>query len=542
METTVAENDEWTEEIFKAEASKLANAEGASYPDKEKEVFASCAGGEAAGPEDEKVKFSSEFILKCLSENEVGDAALFTELQKGKLIYDHSAGVWLRWTGHYWGEDRIESQISAVPKELCAVYELELQRISWRANSALARGEPPDKKAEAIEKLLRGRLAVLRCKTRIMNVLALARAGPDGLSTDGEHWDRKQLLVAFLNGVLNLETGHFGQGKPEQMILAHCEAKWKGEDEPCPNFERFILEIQNGDSQVVGFLQRLLGYCLTGLSVERILIILYGSRGQNGKGTLLELMKKIMGMLAAEIPSETLLSTGKETSGAAPRPDIMLLKGKRLVWCSETNKGRPLDVAKCKWISGGDTMVARNLHANFITFEQTAKIFLMTNNRPKADGQDDALWQRLLLVPFVLSFVADPRQEHERKRDEFIQDKLLKESSGIMAWLYKGYLEWRMHGLRPPEQVLMATQNFREENDTISQFIADCCIVAPGIRVNPTELYNAFAKFCSDEGIEPEKQSSFFSYIKTRFNKDKNARGRWYEGLCLKVESGAYQP
>jgi len=543
--------ESWTVEAIREEVKRVVEAEEKQYgngPQDKENGRSFCPdeaeAGAASGP-DEAVKdgrfiqFDSAFVLRCLSKNQVGDAEIFQAIHRDMLIYDHAAGAWFKWAGHYFKLDKTEGYITKI-QAICQIYELELQRTSWRANSIRARGEPADKSLEVLEKALRARLTALQSKSRIMDVLTLARAGDGGLSTSGDLWDANQLLFPCLNGVLELETGHFRPGKPSDMILTHCEAEWLGKDEPCPNFKRFMLEIQNNDAVVVSFIQRILGYCMTGLSVERVLIILYGARGQNGKGSLLELMKKILGKLAAEIPVETLLASGKEASGAAPRPDVLLMRGKRIVWCSETNKQKPLDVARCKLISGGDTQVARNLHANFVEFEQTAKVFMLSNHKPKADGTDDALWLRLLLIPFILSFVANPKQEHERQRDEFIQEKLVKEASGILAWLYKGYLEWRRIGLSPPEQVLMATQDFRNENDSISEFINDCCIVSPGIRAKPTELYQAFQKFCADEGgIEPENQQSFFSYLKTRFKREKNVRGRWYLGISLKSEPGA---
>jgi len=534
----------WTVDSIREEVVKMVEAEEKAKSTTQDKGNPSClVSSNDPEPDDPKKDgrfisgFDSAFVLKCLGRNQIGDAELFQAIHRGLLLYDHSAGQWFKWAGHFWQIDKTESYITAV-QAVCKIYETELQRTSWKANGARARAEPPDKKAEGLEKALRARLTALQSKSRIMDVLMLARAGDGGLSTSGDLWDANQLLFPCLNGVLELETGHFRPGKPSDMILTHCEAEWLGKDEPCPNFERFISEIFDGVKNIVKFMQRIMGYCLTGLSVERVLIILYGARGQNGKGTLLELMKKILGKLAAEIPVETLLASGKEASGAAPRPDVLLMRGKRIVWCSETNKQKPLDVARCKLISGGDTQVARNLHSNFVEFEQTAKVFMLSNHKPKADGTDDALWLRLLLIPFVLSFVANPKQEHERQRDEFIQAKLVKEASGILAWLYKGYLEWRRIGLSPPEEVLMATQDFRNENDSISQFIDDCCLVSPGIRAKPTELYQAFQKFCADEGgIEPENQLSFFSYLKTRFKREKTKRGRWYLGICLKTES-----
>jgi putative DNA primase/helicase len=292
----------------------------------------------------------------------------------------------------------------------------------------------------------------------------------------------------------------------------------------------------DGDKEMSQFMQRLLGYCLSGLTTERIFPILYGQDGQNGKGTLLETLKKILGKLAGSIPAETLLQSRFDNTGAQARPDLMQLRGKRLAWCSETNKGKVLDVAKVKWLSGGDTIVARHLHQNLVEFEPTAKLFLLTNHQPKVDGGDSALFYRLLMIPFMLSFVPNPTLPHERKRDEGLQDKMIAEASGILAWLYQGFRMWRQHGLNPPNKVLLATRDFKNDNDTISQFLSDACLIMPGVRVKPTELYKKYKSFCDELSLEAEKEQSFFGTMKRRFKQEKNKRGRWYVGICLPAD------
>jgi putative DNA primase/helicase len=476
----------------------------------------------------------SKYILDCLHRNEVGDAEIHKRLFNNKFIYDHAAQVWYRWGTHYWEQDRCESIVTSM-KTVCMEYEKELSIASATANAARQAGTKDDR-AEGIEKALRNRLVQLQSKTRISNVLALSRAGVDGLGTAGDKWDANPLLLGFQNGVLNMETGEFRAGQPADMILTPVGCDWVSEGEPCPTWEQFISEIMEDSVDKVLFLQRFFGYCMSGLTNERYFPVFFGANGQNGKGTLLETLHKIMNGLAGAIPSETLLASNREMSGAAARPDLMALRGKRLCWTSETNKGRALDVAKTKWLSGGDTIVARQNYGQMTSFTPTAKIILLTNHKPKVDAADSAIWHRILLIPFTLTFVEDPKLPHERKRDVNLQEKLLAESSGIMAWLYRGFRQWREIGMCPPDVIKMATKEFRNENDTINRFVEECCLILPVVRVKAGELYDAYKAFCVDAGDNPEASNDFAKQIKERFEHKRNNRGNWYIGITLNFE------
>ena len=194
-----------------------------------------------------------------------------------------------------------------------------------------------------------------------------------------------------------------------------------------------------------------------------------------------------------------------------------------------------LDSAKSKWRSGGDTIVCRPLYGQLTSFQPTAKVLMMSNFRPLADGSDNALWYRLVLVPFTLSFVENPGLAHERQRDKDLQSKLTTEASGILAWLYRGFRVWRREGLNPPDRIKAATNDFRNENDSISQFILNQCLVMPGVRVKAGELFEGYRTFCEAEFLTPENQTSFFRNIKTRFKTERKTNARWYIDIALKA-------
>ena len=488
-------------------------------------------------PSDENITLTSQKIIDCLYRNQVGDALLFREIFKGKLIYDHSACRWYQWQGHFWAEDKIEAAAASVQK-VSELYERELTRVSEQANSARMSGQS-DPKAEALEKMLRGRLTALRTRSRVADILALARQGVHGLSTSGSEWDRNPLLLPCLNGVLDLDSGKFRDGKPDDMILTHCPTEWRGENEACPTFEKFINEIMDNDVELVDFLQKLLGYCISGLVSELVFPIFYGESGRNGKTTLLEILHHVMGDLSGAVPAETVLAGDRDVTGGSPRPDLLLIRGKRLTWCSETSKGRTLDVAKVKLMSGGDTITCRGLYSGMTTFQQTSKNILLTNHIPRIDATDAAIWHRIILVPFLLSFVDLPKRLNERKRDKYLLGQLRGESAGVLAWMYRGFRNWRETGLNPPGKVLMATDGLRRENNTIDQFIESQCLVMDGVRVKAISLYESYRIFCESEAVTTDNQQGFFRYVKTKFASERKTNSRWYVGIGLKSDSEA---
>jgi len=528
-------------EEIRQECERLAELGRRQYcPNGEPEKFSDDDETEYEDPEfeleneepDDRVMFSTDAVLKFLHDNQVGDAEVFKQLYRGKSIYDHAAASWYLWNGHYWKADETQQAFSDV-QMISDIYRLELQRLSWRINSEKTQ-DREKKDCIEIEKRLRKRISDIQTRQRANDILIHARSGSNGLATSGSEWDAKPTLLCCSNGVLDLDSGEFRSGLPEDMIISHCDTEWRGADEKCPTWERFILEVMNSDISRVAFLKRALGYCASGLNVERFLMIFHGL-AQNGKGTVLETLYQVLGDYSSEIPAETLLIGGRET-GASARPDLMLMRGKRLCWASETNKNREIDGAKIKWLSGGDSIVCRQLFGKMVSFEQTAKIILLTNNQPKIDGNDKAIWARVLLIPFDLTFVPEPSTPNERKRDKYLKDKLLEEKSGILAWLYQGYQEWKRVGLAPPDSIKAATSKYREDNSTLRQFLTDCCIVAPGVRVKPSDLYAKYEDFCSENGLEQDRKQPFFNEISSLFKKERTYSGRWYIGIGLKAE------
>jgi putative DNA primase/helicase len=419
---------------------------------------------------------------------------------------------------------------------LIEVYEKEVTK--WairRINAVKKRDQKSAEEAEKNEAIFLKKITKLQDKQYRLNVIYLATVGENSLGISGDQWDVRPYLIACPNGVFDLAIGKFRPGQPEDYIKTTCPTEWLAEDEPAPRWCRFMEEIFGGNLELISYVKRLLGYGIIGLVIHHILIILWGA-GRNGKSTLLEILYYVLGPLVGPIQAELLLEQKNPRSSAGPSPDIMALRGKRIVCASETDEGRKLNAGKVKWLTGGDTLVGREPYGKReVAFKPSHLLFLLTNFKPRVKASDFAIWQRLHLIPFKFSFVDNPKEPHHREIDPNLVEDLKKEASGILAWLVQGFKEWREKGLRPPPTVLQAVEQYREEEDVVGLFISDCCVIAPGAKAKGQELYDAYKNWCDREGRKPIWQVKFGEQLKSKFEWKKEGTIVYY-GIGLRAE------
>jgi putative DNA primase/helicase len=281
------------------------------------------------------------------------------------------------------------------------------------------------------------------------------------------------------------------------------------------------------------FIQRLFGYGITGQTTEHILPIMCGD-GRNGKGTMMEVLGDILGSdLAISTQADAIMDVGK--SGDGPKPFVYALRGKRLVWASESNEGRRINSGLVKQLTGGDRLNVRTLHSKPVEFHPTHKILLITNHKPHLSADDQALWDRVYLIAFNQRFIDRPQKANEHPRDKNLKAALLAEAPGILAWLVRGCLEWQRVGLLPPAEVLTQTEEYRAEEDTIGLFIDEKCYLSPDYKVRAAELYKAYQEWSKDSGLSAMTGTLFGKRVKKRFDST-ISHGTWYIGIGLESE------
>lgn len=477
--------------------------------------------------EDEKDQLDAGMLYDALQKEEDGDAAVFTELFEGQVAHDHAEGQWYLWGGQYWEPDTTNAIINLLRTEVAGQYAQRYADLIKEDKSDTAK--PYGKRAER-----------LHTRRRKEHVLWAAASRP-GLALSGDEWDSHPWLVGTPNGVIDLETGQFRSGRPRDWIRTVIPTTWQGLETPAPRWEQFLDEIFDHDREIVEFVHRLLGYGLTGLTTEHAFPILWGPQGRNGKSTFLETLAAVLGPdITMSIPSDELMHSYR--GGTGPQPYVVKMRGKRIIWSSETNPDRRLDGETVKKLTGGDRIHAHAKYQNPIEFSPTHLLLLLTNHKPKIEAMDNAIWDRVHLIPFDLRFVDNPQRENERPRDPYLPHKLREEREGILAWLVRGCLAWKDRGrLDPPSQVSMATEEYRGDEDTIGQFIDDYCVHAEDLEVGAMAFYKAYKQWCKDLDLWHSGSREFGARAKKEFEYKRKGSGIFYMGVGLPIQGPAGQ-
>jgi putative DNA primase/helicase len=321
-----------------------------------------------------------------------------------------------------------------------------------------------------------------------------------------QDFDNRPDLLSFHNGTVELRTGRLRPHAKEDM-LTYCLALDYDEHAQCGRWEAFLREIMPGMPEMPAYLQRLVGYGVTGNTDEQCFAVLWG-KGANGKSVLTETLSSVFGNVTKTTPFATF---EEKQSGGIPN-DIAALRGARLVMASEGESGKPMSEAVLKRVTGKDMVSARFLRQEFFEFRPSFLLMLATNHKPKFRGQDDGLWRRVKMIPFKRFFAP-----HERDYD--LDSKLRAEAQGIAAWAVRGAVEWYAHGLRDPEVITNASREYRETSDALVGFFPGVFERDDSASVPGADAYNAYREWCDAEGL-PSKEiwtrRSFYDAMEER--------------------------
>lgn len=414
--------------------------------------------------------------------SDVGNADRFVDLYGGVVRWCPARKSWLLWNGERWAWDERGELVKLAHKTARSIYRD-------------AENEPGPDKQKQIAKFALASQNEARINAMMNQSKPYLAVGMDELDTD--RW-----VLNFQNGTMDLKSGKLKAHDPADLITRILPVGYDP-NASAPRFERFLKETLVDDA-VIRFVKRYSGYTATGITRERMLAILYGS-GKNGKTTLVELLQDALGDYATNTDVETLLIKKNQTVGN----DVAALKGARFVSASEVEHNRRLAESKVKQLTGRDTVTARFLFGEFFDFIPEFKLWLSTNNKPVILGTDDAIWDRLRLIPFNVRFDGPSAEAN-------LPEQLRAELPGVLAWIVEGCLEWQEHGLQEPEQVTEATKQYREEMDTLAAFIEERCVIREDAIAPATPLYKQYRMWCDDAGEKPETQKMFGMRLRDR--------------------------
>jgi putative DNA primase/helicase len=437
---------------------------------------------------------------------DAGNAEFFAAVNKEELRYDHKRGQWLAWHKHWWTKDNNG-----------LVYRLAKSVARMRAQAAQHMSEKEKEKEIAWARLSES-------WARLEAMLKLAESEYP-LSDSGEGWDAAPMLLGVANGVVDLKTGVRRDGLPAEKITLWSPFEFDA-SAPCPRWLRFLNEVFGNDQSLINFVQRAAGYSLTGSTREQCLFLLYGS-GANGKSTFLEVLRKVFGCYASNLPFSAL-----ELASRSNIPnDVAGMAGKRLVTAIETSESAQLNEARIKMLTGGDPVTARHLYGEFFVFLPTAKLWLAFNHLPNVKDDSPGFWRRIKLIPFNQRFESGAI-------DKELLPKLAVESPGILAWAVQGALMWQTEGLGEPTVVREATETYRKVSDPLEEFIEEYCIVTPSARVTAAAIWNAFDGWQDKtRGHIPLNRTAFSQRLEAKgFRKERHGhlRTRIWCGIDLK--------
>lgn len=439
-----------------------------------------------------------------------GNARRLVQLFGEDIRYCYTLKKWLIWDGHRWG-----------PDEDGAIMRLS-KRTAESIFAEAAAESDADKRRAVSKHAMQSENA-----GRLQAAITLA-SSEDSVPIALSEMDADPWLVGVSNGVLDLRTGTLHGNQRRDYITKQTLVQFDPAA-TCPRWLTFLDQIMCGDQEQVEFLQKAIGYSLTGDTGEQCLFLLHGN-GSNGKSTLLNVVKHLLGDYGMQVAPESLMV---KRDGGIPN-DIARLRAARFVATSETEDGKRLAEGLVKQLTGGDVIAARYLYGEFFEFIPQFKIWLAANHKPVIRGDDYAIWRRIHLIPFTATFDAG-------KKDVQLPSKLMAELPGILNWAVRGCLAWQKVGLAPPAAIQKATAAYRGEMDMVHSWIADCCVVNVNAKGKASLLYGNYRGWAEAAGVYVMSQPAFLRKLAEHGYAKKQTtlqgvNGVFYEGLGLLAE------
>ncbi len=426
---------------------------------------------------------------------EDGMALHFTARYAPDWRYVAAWGQWLVWTGMRWVPEATLRATDLI-RAVCRQHALEAD------SPRLA--------------------AKLAASGTVAGVERLARS--DRLhAANADEWDADPWLLNTLGGVVDLRSGGVRPHDRADRMTKLAAARL-GDAGACPTWRKFLVECTGGDSELIDYLQRICGYCLTGKTSEHALFFLYGT-GANGKSVFVNTLSALLAEYATHAPMEMFMETRSDRHPT----DLAGLRGARLVSSVETEQGRRWNESKIKTLTGGDKVSARFMRQDFFEYIPQFKLLIAGNHKPSIRNLDEAMRRRLQLIPFTITVPPD-------RRDKQLEDKIWRERDAVLAWMVEGCLAWQRKGLHPPRCVVEATDDYFESEDALGRWIEERCFVERVARATAADLFEDWRAWAEKAG-EFAGSIKRFSELLTnrRFERAKFSGGtRGFVGISLR--------
>ena len=388
--------------------------------------------------------------LRAPINSEEAIALDFASRHLDEIRYVDEWKMWFQWDGKRWCVDKTR-KIFSLARELC-------RETANGQNKATTRK------------------AIASAKTR---AAVVSLAGEDrALAATIDQWDADPWLLNTPGGVVDLRTGKMRPALAQDYMTKITAVAPGGE---CPLWHQCLEKSTGGNVELQKYLQRWLGYDLTGSIIEEALAFLYGT-GANGKGVLMGTVAGVMGDYHVSSPIETFTASHTDRHPT----ELARLRGARLVTTTETEEGRNWAEARIKAITGGDPIDARFMRQDFFTYLPQFKLMASGNHKPNLRGVDEAIRRRFNIIPFTVTIPLD-------ERDLKLKEKLKAEWPGILKWMIRGCLDWQQIGLAPPEIVRVATKEYLADQDVLQTWLDECCFIGKQHQCSVGDLFSCWS-------------------------------------------------
>lgn len=423
---------------------------------------------------------------------------------RGDLLYVPSRG-WFAWSGNRWTADSDNLRVKEHAAQICREAADEALAVSPKARAQSPTTLNSQRTARAVVSLAETKLRI----------------------EPSRELDQNPMLLNTPAGVINLDDGSLRPQRRSRMAADYITLSTTvspGARGDCPEWLKFLGRVLP-DPELIAFIQRFAGYCLTGSTKEDVFLFLYGS-GRNGKSTFVDQLVGVLGDYAAAIQSEQLMNSKNEQH----REAWARLAGKRLVVCSEIASGRTWNEAMLKQVTGGDSITARHMYQGSFEYKPQFKLIIHGNEQPALNSVDPAIRARLKLVPFTV-------QIPESEIDPMLRvEKLPRERPGIFRWMLDGLADYQCNGLNPPTGVSAASAEYLDSADMTANWIAERCDAGPAFRAKSSDLYADYRAWTERQNEKAKSQTAFSLDLKRRGFERNRSTGKGSFFLRIRIK------
>jgi P4 family phage/plasmid primase-like protien len=466
-------------------------------------------------------KLPADLFEAVLTEEKLTDqrvAECVSALNNNEILYAPDRGQWLEWSGKRWV---LQTDAGVVRQRIIKTARL-LQRLVL--DNAQRGRTHRDRVADTLN---------IEANRRVEGIVRTMSALPELRRNVGD-FDADLMLMNVQNGTIELHTGHLREHRPDDLITQITSTSFDATAK-ATRWMQFLQEIFCGDQELIDFVQRVVGYSLTGIKSEKALFILHGS-GQNGKSVFLETLRNLLGGYVGSLDPGDLIRHRNDRHPAG----LAKLAGTRIAYAQETAEGSRLNEALIKALTGGDTITVRRMHQNPWDMRPTFTLFMSTNSKPLVYEQGSAIWDRLKPIPFRYKVPPELRVNIDQLLHHFVE----VEGAGVLAWAVEGCLKYLQDGrLVTPDVIRKEVEEYRADMDMVGQFLEQECVETEGVKVPKSELYTCYQAWCDGNGYIPLKAEVLWRKLKERGFQERSMRRhrlkvRCWEGLGLRSELG----